>query len=292
MPLASTIDAQTQLVGIIGWPITHSLSPMMHNAAFAHLGLNWRYVPLPVREADIGMALRGLAALGFRGVNITVPHKTSVMPYLSSITDAAQTVGAVNTIRVDRSNGQLTGLNTDMSGFLTDLAVNGVSISSGTRVVILGAGGAARACAAGLVRSGANVTLVNRTFERSQEVVEFLRKGWPKSTVSAVSVDWLHDVLADCKLIVNTTSVGLWPETKASPWPAGVSFPPNVTLYDTVYRPLQTQLMRDAAQAGARVIGGIGMLVYQGAAAFEAWTGKPAPIAVMRQVAEAALSGS
>ena len=265
---------------------------MMHNAAFAHLGLNWRYVPLPVREADIGMALRGLAALGFRGVNVTVPHKTSVMPYLSSITDAAQTVGAVNTIRVDRSNGQLTGLNTDMSGFLTDLAVNGVSISSGTRVVILGAGGAARACAAGLVRSGANVTLVNRTFERSQAVVEFLRKGWPKSTVSAVGVDWLHDVLADCKLIVNTTSVGLWPETKASPWPAGVPFPPNVTLYDTVYRPLQTQLMRDAAQAGARVIGGIGMLVYQGAAAFEAWTGKPAPIAVMRQVAEAALSGS
>src|SRR5579864_6278062 len=178
-PLHVNIDGQTQLVGVIGWPVTHTLSPALHNAVFAHLDMNWRYVPMPVRESDLTAAVRGLAALGFRGANVTVPHKTAVIPLLHSVTDAVHVVGAVNTIRVDLSSGKLEGLNTDMSGFLTDLAANGVRVGSGTPVIILGAGGAARACAAGLARSGAKVTLVNRTLERAQEVAQFLRTTWP-----------------------------------------------------------------------------------------------------------------
>ncbi len=290
-PLPSSrieIDGQTQLVGVIGWPVTHSLSPLLHNAVFAHLGLNWRYVPMPVREADLTAAVRGLAALGFRGANVTVPHKTAVIPLLNSVTDAVHVVGAVNTIRVDLSTGKLEGLNTDMSGFLTDLAANSVRIENGTPVIILGAGGAARACAAGLVRSGAKVTLVNRSLERAQAVVQFLRSSWPQSSVTAEPMSALPWLLKGVTLIVNATSVGLWPDVNVSPWPPEVPFPPGVTVYDTIYRPLKTRLMQDAEKAGARVVGGLGMLIYQGAAAFEAWTGQPTPLQVMRQAAESA----
>jgi shikimate dehydrogenase len=278
-------------VGVIGWPVTHTLSPALHNAVFAHLGMNWRYVPMPVRESDLGAAVRGLAALGFRGANVTVPHKTAVIPLLNSVTDAVHVVGAVNTIRVDLSSGKIEGLNTDMSGFLTDLAASGVRVEGGTPVIILGAGGAARACAAGLVRSGAKVTLVNRTLDRAQQVAQFLRKSWPKASITAESVSDLPKLLKGVTLIVNATSVGLWPDANATPWPAEVPFPSGVTLYDTIYRPLKTRLMQDAEQAGARAIGGIGMLVYQGAAALEAWTGQPTPLQVMRHAAEDALGG-
>ncbi len=285
-----SIDGQTQLVGVIGWPVAHSLSPEMHNAAFAYMGLNWRYVPLPVHEADLEVAVRGLASLGFRGVNVTVPHKVNVIPLMYSVTDAVQIAGAVNTIRVDRDTGHLEGLNTDMSGFLTDLAVNSVRVDGNSRVVILGAGGAARSCAAGLMRSGAKVTLVNRTLDRAQQIVNFLRMSWPQAQLSAAWLDSLPALAEEATIIVNTTPVGMWPEVNATPWPDKLPFPKGATLYDTVYRPLQTKLMKDAEAAGLRAIGGLGMLIYQGASAFEAWTGRQAPIDVMRMICQTTLA--
>jgi len=285
-----SIDGQTQLVGIIGWPVAHSLSPAMHNAAFAYMGLNWRYVPLPVRDADLITAVKGLAALGFRGVNVTVPHKVNVIPLLQSVTDAVQTAGAVNTIRVDRNTGQLEGLNTDVTGFLADMAVNGIRIDSASRIVILGAGGAARACAAGLMRSKARVILVNRTVARAQQIVDFLRSTWPEAALSAVGYEALPKLIKDATLIINATPIGMWPDVNATPWPEALPFPPQVTLYDTIYRPLKTRLMQDAEKAGARAIGGLGMLVYQGGAAFEAWTGRQAPLSVMRMICESTLA--
>lgn len=285
-----SIDGQTQLVGIIGWPVAHSLSPTMHNAAFAYMGLNWRYVPLPVREADLTAAIRGLGALGFRGVNVTVPHKVSVIPMMYSVTDAVQIAGAVNTIRVDRDTGRLEGLNTDMTGFLTDLAVNNVRIDSNSRVVILGAGGAARACAAGLMRSGARVTLVNRTLEKAQQIVSFLRSSWAQAQVSAAWLDSLPELAEEATLIINATPVGMWPDVQNSPWPDKLPFPGNAILYDTIYRPLRTKLMQDAETVGARVFGGLGMLIYQGAGSFEAWTGRQAPLDLMKMICQTTLA--
>lgn len=278
------IDGQTQLVGIIGYPVAHSLSPEMHNAAFAELGMNWRYVPLLVQPERLAEALRGILALGFRGANVTVPHKVTCIPYLDRVTEAVTVAGAVNTIRIDASQGRLEGLNTDMSGFLTDLAVNQVSIGEESRVVILGAGGAARAIGAGLVRGGAQITFVNRTVERGVQIASFLRASWEGCRVAAVGLEQLAQVSQEATLIVNATSVGMFPYTDASPWREDVPFPKGAVLYDTIYRPLQTKLMRDAERSGLRVIGGLGMLVYQGAAAFEMWTGKRPPIELMRQV--------
>jgi shikimate dehydrogenase len=286
------IDGQTQLVGIIGYPVAHSLSPEMHNAAFAELGMNWRYVPLLVAPDRLADALRGVLALGFRGVNVTVPHKVACIPYLDSVTEAVTIAGAVNTIRIDASQGKLEGLNTDMSGFLADLAVNRISVGEDSHVVILGAGGAARSIGAGLARSGARIVFVNRTLERGLEIVEFLRSTWESCNVEAVGLDRLAEVSREATLIVNATSVGMFPYTDSSPWREGVPFPKQAVLYDTIYRPLQTKLMRDAERSGLRVIGGLGMLVYQGAAAFEMWTGKKPPIELMRQVCLQRLSQS
>jgi shikimate dehydrogenase len=278
------IDGRTQLVGILGYPVAHSLSPEMHNAAFAELGMNWRYVPLLVHPDKLAEALRGVAALGFRGANVTVPHKVTCIPYLDSVTEAVNIVGAVNTIRIDGGNGRLEGLNTDVSGFLTDLAVNQISVGEDSRVVILGAGGAARAIGAGLVRSGAQLTFVNRTVERGLQLADFLRASWESCKVEAVGLEQLEAVTREATLIVNATSVGMFPHTDSSPWRDGVPFPKNAVLYDTIYRPLQTKLMRDAERSGLRAIGGLGMLIYQGAAAFEMWTGKKPPIDLMRAV--------
>ncbi len=280
------IDGQTQLVGILGYPVAHSLSPEMHNAAFAALGMNWRYVPLLVRPDQLAAALRGALALGFRGVNLTVPHKVTCIPLLDSVTEAVTIAGAVNTIRIDGSSGRMEGLNTDMSGFLTDLAANRISVGEHSRVVILGAGGAARAVGAGLARSGAHITFVNRTAERGAQIADFLRSSWASGKIESAGMDQLAEVSREATLIVNTTPVGMYPNVDASPWQSGVPFPKNAVLYDTVYRPLQTKLMRDAERSGLHVIGGVGMLVYQGASAFEMWTGKKPPIEVMRAICQ------
>lgn len=287
-----SIDGQTQLVGVIGWPVAHSLSPAMHNAAFTYAGLNWRYVPLPVRSGDLATAIKGLPALGFRGVNITVPHKVDVIPLLDSLTEAVSIVGAVNTIRIDRNTGHLEGLNTDMTGFLADIAANNIRVNKVSRVLILGAGGASRAVAAGLVRSGAHVIICNRTLSKAQAIVKFMQSSWAHPNIEAASLDDLPHVTRGVTLIVNTTPVGMWPDVDSTPWPEGVPFPSGAVLYETVYRPPKTRLMRDAEKAGLRAVGGIGMLVYQGAAAFEVWTGRKAPVDVMKMICEQELKDS
>ncbi len=285
-----SIDGQPQLVGIIGWPVAHSLSPAMHNAAFSYAGLNWRYVPLPVRSGDLGLAIKGLAALGFRGVNVTVPHKVDVIPMVDSLSEAVNIAGAVNTIRIDRNTGHLEGFNTDMTGFLADLAANKISIGKNSRVVILGAGGAARATAAGLVRSGAYVIIANRTLTKAQEIVRFLQSSWAHPNIEAVPMESLREALSGVNLIVNTTPVGMWPDADSSPWPEGVPFPNDAIVYDTIYRPLKTRLLLDAEAAGLRTIGGLGMLVYQGASSYEVWTGRKAPVDIMKMICEQELS--
>ncbi len=256
----------TQHVGVIGFPIEHSLSPAMHNAAFKALGLDWEYDKYAIPPDIIRISLREFSDHGFVGLNVTVPHKQAVMPYVKP--DAiARAVGAVNTIEF-RHN---TGTNTDVGGFMDDLRAHGVS-PAGMQVVVLGAGGAARAAVYGLANAGARLTLINRTPERAQALIDQLK-------VRAVVGEGA--AVAAAELIVNCTSVGMQPKIDVSPLPDDAPLSTGVTLYDMVYRPAQTKLMAQVEAAGGRSIGGLGMLVRQGAAAFKLWTGIEPPLDVM-----------
>ncbi len=270
-------------VGIIGWPVTHSISPAMHNAAYAALGLtDWQYELAPVPPDIVRQGLRTLRDEGgFIGVNVTVPLKEKVMPYVRP-DERARAVGAVNTIDF-RDNS---GTNTDVIGFMDDLKAHGVDVQ-GQRVIVLGAGGAARAAVYGLGQADARVTVVNRTPQKAQVMLADMMLS---ANIRNADVQTL-DVAAEqgAVLVVNATSVGMWPKVEESPWITGVAWPAGAAAYDMVYRPRQTTFMRQAEQSGARVIGGLGMLVRQGAAAFKLWTGQDAPVEVMYAAAESAL---
>jgi len=274
-----TINGKTKLVGLIGWPVEHSLSPAMHNSAFAALNLNWRYLPLPVHPERLGEAVAGLRALGFVGANVTVPHKEAVMSYLDHVTPEAQAIGAVNTIVV--REGRSIGHNTDWCGFLAALSEGGFD-PQGKRVVVLGAGGAARAVVYALAHAGAQVTVLNRTLARAQVLVKDFSPLFP---ALPLTLQTLEEQTAEAHLLVNATPVGTWPEVNQSIWPQGLTFPGHLTVFDLVYNPRQTKLLRQAEAAGAKAIGGLGMLVHQGAAAFELWTGEKAPVETMYEAA-------
>ncbi len=277
------IDGATQLVGVMGWPVAHSLSPAMHNAAFAALGLNWRYVPLPVHPDRVGDAVRGLRALGFAGCNVTVPHKEAVMPYLSSLSEEAEALGAVNTLV--RDGDAWRGENTDVRGFMDDLAAHGVNVAD-QLCFVLGAGGSARAAVWGLLKAGARVMIFNRSHERTFALMDDFHTRLPDARLSAYPLHQLGE-MADCcgevGLIVNATSVGMWPHADESPWPEGAPIPAGAAVYDLVYRPARTRLLAQAERSGARAIGGIGMLVRQGAASFALWTGHAPPVDEMME---------
>jgi len=288
------IDAQTRLVGVMGWPIEHSLSPAMHNAAFDALGLNWRYVAFPVRPDDVGQAIEGLKALGFRGTNVTVPHKEAVIPHLDEIPDRVRRFGAVNTIIVDRDDeGRCTlkGENTDVEGFVYALRQSGFD-PQGRRVLIVGAGGGARGVVYGLCGAGAaEVVVLNRTPARAERLVADL-SARPCDTQlcwDALTSESLARCADEADLLVNTTTRGMWPYVDASIWPDDRPIPTHLVVCDLVYRPLGTKLLRQASAAGAVAIDGLGMLIAQGALSFEMWTGQWPPEEVMRAACEAEL---
>lgn len=261
-------------VGVIGFPVEHSLSPKMHNAAFAALGMmDWHYDAMAIPPDILRYGIREPKHHGYIGINVTVPHKEAVMEFVRP-DERARAIGAVNTIDF-RSN---LGTNTDADGFIHDLYANDIPVA-GQRVLVLGAGGAARAAVYGLVRAGAVVGIVNRTQSRAQNLVRHLRKTAGIGGVLVMTLDEAVDW--GMSLVVNCTSVGLHPHISRSPWIHGVPFPPGVTVYDMVYRPANTALMQQCATHGGRAVGGLGMLARQGAIAFELWTGVQAPIEVM-----------
>ena len=302
------ISGKTQLIGLIGWPVSHSFSPAMHNAALAQLGLDWVYVPLPVPPEDVATAVPALPSLNFHGVNVTVPHKQAVMPFLTQIEAGAQAIGAVNTIvvqggrgagerggrgaegqdsianiqlpEVTRSNYQLYGYNTDWTGFLADLQEHGVMVR-GRDCLVLGAGGSARAVAYGLRQRGARVIVLARRLEQAQAVVRAL----PSGELLAAPLAQLSTVIAQTNgpLIVNSTPLGMTPNVDSSVWPDGLPFPSYAVLYDLVYNPMETKLMQQAQAAGCQAINGLGMLIHQGAEAFRLWTGQQPDVDVMRE---------
>ena len=275
------IDGSTRLVGIIGWPVEHSLSPAMHNAVYDTMGLNWRYLAFPVHPDLVGQAVHGVRALGLVGANVTIPHKEAVIPHLDELTPAAQAIGAVNTITVD--DGRLIGDNTDVYGFLAALDQAGVLLG-GKTALILGGGGAARAAAYGLLTRGTNVLLLARTPARAVQLTDDIRQ-----SVARSSIDMVERAPAAVDLLVNCTPVGMQPDVVGSPLPAGLTLDSNTAVMDMVYRPLETTLLRQAKEAGAVTVAGLDMLVYQGVAVFEKWTGQTPAAAVMRTVCLRAL---
>jgi len=267
------IDGRTQLVGLLGWPVAHSLSPLMHNAAFEALGLAWRYVPLPVQPGQVAEAVHGLAALGFRGANVTVPHKQTVLPVLDWVAPEAGALGAANTLVVRRQEEGpplIEGHNTDVAGFLGALARGGFDLAGEDPAVVVGAGGAARAVVAGLLSRGRRkVWVLNRTVEKAQVLAAAL----DPARVEAVSFtsEALIDRACAAGLLVNATTVGMVPAAEASIWPEGVPVPRHLTVFDLVYTPLETHLLQQARAGGARALDGLEMLVQQGALAFTLW---------------------
>ena len=276
------------LTGLMGWPVTHSLSPAMHNAAFRAAGVDGYYALLPVHPARVGEAVMGLRALGFRGANVTVPHKQAVIPWLDELTPEARAIGAVNTIIVE-NDGRLVGTNTDAAGFLSDLEEMRVfpESTSAAEAMVLGAGGSARAVAYALAQRGVTVHVLARKPEQAHELAASLAPHLPQ-TSSLLHHPWsqLSDLAPRSHLIINCTPVGMWPHTNASPWPDDVPFHADQIVYDLVYNPRHTRLMSQAEAAGAKAKNGLGMLVQQGALAWELWTGLPAPTPVMRAAVE------
>jgi shikimate dehydrogenase len=251
----------------------------MHNAAFEALGLNWHYVPLPVVPGQVEVAVRGLGALGFRGANVTVPHKRAVWPALDHIAEDARALGAVNTLRVHREDGSrfaIHGHNTDARGFIDALHAGGFRLEAGKRAVVVGAGGSARAVVYGLLAWGAGEILVlNRTPERAHVLVSDLAEHASKERLRAqiLTQNSLVTSAREADLLVNATTVGMWPHTEASIWPGDVPVPAHLNVFDLVYNPLETRFLRQARRSGANAIDGLGMLVGQGAFAFHLWTG-------------------
>ncbi len=272
----------TKRVGVIGFPVEHSLSPIMHNAAFEALGMSdWRYDAMSIPPDILRLGLREPKNHGYIGINVTVPHKEAIMAYVRP-DEKARAIGAVNT--VDFRNNK--GTNTDADGLINDLRANQVAIRD-QRVLVLGAGGAARAAVYGLLLAGADVAIVNRTKSRADKLVAQLRASARLDGAAVMTLDQAADW--GMSLIVNCTSVGLHPRIEQSPWIHGVPFPEGVTVYDMVYRPANTALMQQCVAHGGRAIGGLGMLARQGAIAFELWTGVEPPIDLMVRVLQEAL---
>jgi shikimate dehydrogenase len=272
---------------LIGWPLAHSISPAMHNAAFHALGMQGEYSLLPVeREEDLrGVLARWKSDPDWIGANVTVPYKEKVVARLRKLEGAAARLKAVNTIA--RKGKGLIGHNTDMPGFLADLDRNGFDFR-GRNVIVIGSGGAARAVVRGLVESLCQVSLIAVIRKQADALARDLGDG--RVEVISWSEPSLTDRTRSASLVVNTSPVGMWPIVEASPWPESVPFPEKAGIYDVVYNPIETRFLRDAKSRGLKAAGGLGMLVEQGALAFELWTGVPAPRDVMLRAAQAALA--
>ncbi|MEM2466236.1 MAG: shikimate dehydrogenase [Candidatus Bathyarchaeia archaeon] len=274
------VSGKTKVFCVIGDPITHSLSPIMHNAAFRHLKIDAVYVAFNVKESMLEDAVKGMRSFGICGMNVTTPHKTAIINYLDENDPMAEFVGAVNTVlNVD---GKLVGFNTDGVGALMALKENGVK-TKGKKFLILGAGGAGRAIAFHLAQEADELIILNRDVNKARLLADMLRKRFNKKVVGdGLSHDVLKKWIEDVDVLINTTSVGMYPRQDETL--IDKSFlRSELTVMDIVYNPIETKLLKDAKSAGAKVIYGTEMLVFQGAASFEIWLNQPAPVNVMRE---------
>ncbi|MCY9516900.1 shikimate dehydrogenase [Paenibacillus apiarius] len=273
------LDSSTALYAVIGDPIKHSKSPLMHNAALRSMDVNGIYAAFHVLPHELEQAVQGIRALGIGGVNVTIPHKERVMAYLDDIDESAQVIGAVNTIV--RRGGKLIGYNTDGLGYVRSLKEEMMPDLSAARILLIGSGGAARGIAYALLKEGCQeLSIANRTVERAQALADDLS---PYGQIRVVPLLEAPDIDAEqADIVINTTSVGMHPDVEAIPlnpdW-----LQAHLIVSDIVYNPLDTALLQAARRTGCRTHSGLGMFVYQGAIAFEMWTGKQAPAELMRR---------
>jgi shikimate dehydrogenase len=277
--MAVTIRGTTRLLGVIGWPVAHSRSPLMQNAAIAAAGLDLAYVALPVPPQALAEALAGLRALGFLGANLTIPHKEAAMPYLAEATQEAQLAGAANTIRVE-ADGRLAGHNTDIEGITALLRIAGAELA-GRRVLVLGCGGAGRAAAAACAREGAaDVALLNRTRDRAEALAAAMAAAAPQVRWRPGSLDEIAREAPRAEVVLHMSSAGMkGTPPLALPWSA---MDPSAVVFDAVYG-VPATLASEAASRGFRAVGGLEMLLHQGAAAFRWWTGVEPDVGAMRE---------
>ena len=276
------VSGKTRLCGLIGDPVEHTMSPVMHNAAFRQMGIDYLYVPFRVKQGELAKAIEGVRALNIRGLNVTIPHKVAVIPFLDKLDPLAEKIGAVNTIVND--DGVLRGYNTDGTGFLQTLLEEKIE-PQGKNIIILGAGGAARAISLSLADRGTQLVILNRLLELD----------WAKELASRISQIFttevealelnrenLSGVLGKADILVNATSVGMTPNIDETLVTSDL-LKPGLIVFDIVYNPIKTRLLREAEASGAKTISGIDMLIWQGVLAFEKWTGLKAPVKLMRQ---------
>jgi len=258
------------------------MSPVMHNVAFKNMGVDCVYLAFRVKEEELGRAIEGMRALNIRGLNVAIPHKVAVIQFLDELDPLADKIGAVNTIVND--NGVLKGYNTDATGFLRAMLERGIE-PEGKRVVILGSGGASRAVSFILAERGSRLVILNRTWDKAKGCADRISEVFQSEAI-ALKLDRenLATALSGTDILVNTTSVGMSPNVNETPVTSDL-FKPGLVVYDIVYNPIKTKLLEEAEEAGAEIIGGLDMLVWQGALAFEKWTGLKAPVDLMQREA-------
>lgn len=286
--MGNKVDSHTVLYSVIGDPIRHSKSPIMMNRAFRERGINGIYTAFHITADRLGDFVAGVRAMGIRGVNVTIPHKLDIMPLLDEIDESAQVIGAVNTIV--NTDGHLKGYNTDGIGYVRSLKEEAKPDLAGSHVLIIGAGGATRGILYALAREGvASITISNRTVARAEELAEAFRGLVP--VIRAIGQDELQAACGNSDIIINTTSLGMFPNVEDTPIDSSWLKPDSVAS-DLIYNPLTTRFLEEARDRGCRIHGGLGMFIYQGAYAFEYWTGQPAPVEAMRETVLEALQQS
>lgn len=274
------ISGETELYGIIGNPVAHTMSPPMHNAAFKELRLDCVYVPFLVEEAGLVNAVEGIRAMNIKGLNVTMPHKLAIIPLLDNLDPLAEKIGAVNT--VVNESGMLTGYNTDAEGFIKALLDNCI-YKQGQRVVVVGAGGVSRAICFALAEHEYEVSIINRTYIKALELADEVSHTFNKD-IKAYEMNErnLKTILSGADILVNATSIGMDSTIGKSPVePTLLS--PELFVFDTIYCPIETKLLKSAKNIGAKAIGGLDMLLWQGAIAFKLWTGFEAPFNIMKK---------
>ncbi|MHB1382243.1 MAG: shikimate dehydrogenase [Thermoleophilia bacterium] len=279
------MTGKTSLVGIFGDPVSHSLSPQMHNAAYEAMGLDLCYVPMHVSKEGLAAAVAGIKVMGFLGVNLTIPHKVAVVPLLDRLDTAAATIGAVNTVVND--NGSLVGYNTDGVGFIMALEEETPIEYAGTEALVFGAGGAARAISLALAQKGIGaINIVNRSRDSAESLRDMLLASFPQLPVSLNDLeDDYNDLVSTSKLVINATSVGMEGRLKGSSFTVD-RLSSDHTVCDVVYSTGETSLLIAANEFRATTMGGLGMLLHQGAEAIRLWSGQEPPLPVMRLAIE------
>lgn len=276
------ITGKTKIVGIFGFPVSHTLSPLIQNVAFQEAGLDFVYVPFQVKSSDLRKATEAIRVFDIVGVNVTIPHKEGIIDYLDEISEEVKLIGAVNT--VVNKGGKLVGYNTDWMGFLESLREDGVSLKE-KKAFLIGAGGAALSLGFALVKEGVKTLfLTNRTYSRAENLARKLKeiKG-DETEIKVVEFEKKEKLVSEgIDILINATSLGM--KEKDPPLIDLTGFPSSLYVYDVIYN-RETELLKEAKKLGMRCQGGLGMLIYQGASAFWLWTGKKAPIEKMKAVA-------